>query len=107
MQSPVLALLRRLEAQNVWRVGYTAMPQQNFATAAPQQQDVSPSPNAPPSAFPDWYEDASLSAQEALKLLVNHIRDSGPVSKCDHVICAPNASIFRSFVFLFNSIQFG
>jgi len=39
MQSPVLTLLRRLEAQNIWRMTYNVIPQQSFSTAALQQND--------------------------------------------------------------------
>jgi len=43
MQSPVLALLRRLEAQNVWRMTYNVMPQQGLATSALYQaEETSP-----------------------------------------------------------------
>jgi hypothetical protein len=38
--SPVLALLRRLEAQNVWRMTYNVMPQQQFSTAVAQVDQV-------------------------------------------------------------------
>ena len=34
LQTPVLALLRRLEAQNVWRMTYNVMSPQTFSTAA-------------------------------------------------------------------------
>ena len=34
IQTPVLALLRRLEAQNIWRMTYNVMPQQTFSAAA-------------------------------------------------------------------------
>jgi hypothetical protein len=33
-QSPLLALLRRLEAQNIWRMTYNVLPSQPFSTAA-------------------------------------------------------------------------
>jgi hypothetical protein len=41
IQSPVLALLRRLEAQNVWRMTYNVMPQQSLTTA-PLSLDEAP-----------------------------------------------------------------
>ena len=39
MHSPVLTLLRRLEAQNVWRMTCNVMPQQTITTAALAQVD--------------------------------------------------------------------
>ena len=92
MQSPLLNILRRLEAQNVWRVGYQAVPQQGFTAAtfssSDEQRDASFGARgagalveASSAAVGEWYEDSSVSAQEALKLLVEHIRRSGPVSE--------------------------
>ena len=119
VQSPVLALLRRLEAQNIWRMGsvsYSApafAPQQGLATMAmPQLQEALMPHHAgkphtstthhhhqthslphlvlycrPPRAAVvadnshEWYEDSSLTAQDALKLLVNRIREKGPVKQ--------------------------
>lgn len=38
MQSPLLTVLRRLEAQNVWRVAYSSIPRQ--ATVAAADEDI-------------------------------------------------------------------
>jgi hypothetical protein len=85
MQSPVLTLLRRLEAQNVWRMTYNVMPQQAYSstTAAAVQPMEGTTPASSISAAElskEWYDDSNLSAQDALKLLVDRIRISGPVS---------------------------
>ncbi|RMZ57467.1 hypothetical protein APUTEX25_004301, partial [Auxenochlorella protothecoides] len=50
--SPLLTFLRRLEAQNIWRVTYNALPQQQYSSTA-----------------------------DALKLLVARIQASGPVKQ--------------------------
>lgn len=38
MQSPLLTFLRRLEAQNIWRVTYNALPQQQYSSTPVQDQ---------------------------------------------------------------------
>lgn len=40
MQSPLLTLLRRLEAQNIWRVTYNALPQQQQYNTSSAQHHV-------------------------------------------------------------------
>jgi hypothetical protein len=83
IQTPVLTLLRRLEAQNIWRMTY------NVGGAVGQSQTASFSTAAMPlteettslNNTREWYEDSSLTAQDALKLLVNRIRENGPVKQ--------------------------
>lgn len=38
------------------------------------------------AAGPEWYEDQSVSAHDALKLLVNRIQVMGPVSECQGAV---------------------
>ena len=33
-QTPLLTLLRRLEAQNIWRMSYNVLPMQHYSAAA-------------------------------------------------------------------------
>ena len=68
IQTPVLTLLRRLEAQNIWRMTY------NVGGAVGQSQTASFSTAAMPlteettslNNTREWYEDSSLTAQDAL-----------------------------------------
>ena len=70
--SPLLALLRRLEAQNIWRMSYSVMPRQAAAAEADQQlveqgeggtfSTSSPSLHRPPSATPALPSPSTASA---------------------------------------------
>lgn len=105
--TPLLNLLRRLEAQNVWRMTYNVMPQQSYATATAQYTDET-SPvllSNDLETAKEWYEDSNLTAQEALKLLVDRIRMSGPVSTYPLITYLhPHNRIFNPLHALYNYI---
>jgi hypothetical protein len=86
IQTPVLTLLRRLEAQNIWRMTYnvggavSGGQPSNFSTAAAMALTDEAATTSLDNSR-EWYEDSSLTAQDALKLLVNRIRENGPVKQ--------------------------
>jgi hypothetical protein len=92
MQSPVLAMLRRLEAQNIWRAASGAWAAPPPLGSAPLSAAAASEPAAAPSAaasaaaattsgLPNWWEDSDATAQDAMRLLVARIRAEGPVKQ--------------------------
>jgi hypothetical protein len=72
--TPLLGLLRKLEAQNIWRMSYNILGQQQQYSAA-----AAVAPVAEPAA--EWIDNPSVSAQEAVKILVHQIQQSGPIKQ--------------------------
>ena len=88
--TPLLALLRRLEAQNIWRMSYNMWPgSADMSTAAAAAAPPQPHYALPAAAgLPlvsavqvEWFDDSSVNAQQALRLLVHRIQQEGPVSE--------------------------
>lgn len=110
-QTPLLALLRRLEAQQIWRMSYSVMPSQQAAQADASTAQPDPAAGATgsgaapplrraaagfsqmvhdPPCFVDnyWVENPAVSAQDAVKILVHQIQRNGPISEpADAVNC--------------------
>jgi hypothetical protein len=78
-----------LQVQNIWRMSYSvpgmlgAQPGMLAGQQPAAQFSTTPIAAAAPTpaAEVEWYEDQSLSANDALKLLVNRIQNMGPVSE--------------------------
>ncbi|KAL4434684.1 hypothetical protein ABPG77_002807 [Micractinium sp. CCAP 211/92] len=75
-QTPLLALLRRLEAQNIWRMSHNVLSAQPFSASA--AAEAARDSSAQPAAV-EWYDNPAVSAQDAVKILVHQIQQSGPI----------------------------